>query len=109
MQLRAETTVNTQELLVHDRRQRQRTEGFDARLVDPFAILVFALELEGKVVRQVATLVVTAQQPERIGIPDLQCPEVQNALQQSEPRIQSEHENTHLNAEIATVDVVTQE
>lgn len=60
MQLRAETTVDTQELLVHDRRQRQRAERFDARLVDPLAILVLALQLESEVVRQMATLVVTA-------------------------------------------------
>lgn len=73
--------MDTEELLVHDRRQRQGTEGFDARLVDPFAILVLALQLEGKVVRQVATLVVTPEQPKRVGIPDLQCPEVENALQ----------------------------
>lgn len=81
MELRAKTTVDTQELLVHDGRQRQRTERFDARLVDPFAILVLALKLEGEVIRQVATLVITAQQPERIGIPDLQRPKVQNTLQ----------------------------
>ena len=80
VQLRAETTVDTEELLVHDRRQRQRTEGFDARLVNPFAILVLALELEGEVVRQVATFVVATQEPEGVGIPDLQRPEIQDAL-----------------------------
>lgn len=80
MQLRAETTVDTEELLVHDRRQRQSAERFNARLIDPLAILVLALQLESKVVRQVTALVVTAQKPERVGIPDLQCPQVQNAL-----------------------------
>lgn len=80
VQLRAETTVDTEELLVHNRRQRQRTEGFDARLIDPLAILVFTLQLEREVVCQVATLVVTPQQPKRVGIPDLQSPEIQNAL-----------------------------
>ena len=60
VQLRAETTVNTEELLVHNRRQRQRTERLDTGLVDPFAIFVFALQLEGKVISQVATFVVSA-------------------------------------------------
>lgn len=81
MQLRAKTTVYAEELLVHDRRQRQGTEGFDTSLVDLFAVFVFALQLKGKEVCQLFTLVVTAQQPERIGIPDLQRPEIQNTLQ----------------------------
>lgn len=64
VQLRAETTMDTEKLLVHDRRQRQSAERFNARLVDPLAILVLALQLESKVVRQVTALVVTAQKPE---------------------------------------------
>lgn len=64
MQLRAETTVNAKELFVHNCRQRQRTEGFQTCLVDPFTIFVLALQLEGEVVRQVATFVITPQQPE---------------------------------------------
>jgi hypothetical protein len=63
MQFRAETTVNAEELLVHDRRQRQRTEGFEARLVDPFTIFVLALQLESEIIRQVTAFVVTPQQP----------------------------------------------
>lgn len=63
MQLGAESTVNTEELFVHDRRQRQRTEGFQTCLVDPFTIFVLALQLEGEVVCQVATFVITPQQP----------------------------------------------
>jgi hypothetical protein len=76
MQLWTETTVDTEELLVHDRRQRQTTEGINASVVDPFAIFMLALQLEGEIVCQVATFVVTPQKPERIGIPDLQRPEV---------------------------------
>ena len=76
MELGAETTVNAKELLVHDRRQRQRTERLNARLVNPFAILVLALQLEGKIIGQVATFVITTQQPERIWIPNLQRPEI---------------------------------
>lgn len=50
MQLRAETTVDTEKLFVHDRRQRQRAERFNARLIDPLTILVLALQLESEVV-----------------------------------------------------------
>lgn len=63
MQLGAETTVNAEELFVHNCRQRQRTEGLQACFVDPFAIFVLALQLKGEVVRQVATFVITPQQP----------------------------------------------
>jgi hypothetical protein len=42
---------------------------------------VFTLQLEREVVGQVATLMVTPQQPKRVGIPDLQSPKIQNALQ----------------------------
>ena len=63
MQFRAETTVDAEELFVHNRRQRQRTERFQACLVDPFTIFVLALQLEGEVVRQVATFMITPQQP----------------------------------------------
>lgn len=69
-----------EKLLVHDRRQRKRTERFGTGLVDPLAIFVFALELEGKVFCQVATLMVTTQQPKRLRVPDFQRPEIQNTL-----------------------------
>lgn len=66
--------MNAEELLVHDRRQRQRTEGFDARLVNPLAVFVLALEFECEVVRQMSALVIASQKPEGIRIPDLQRP-----------------------------------
>jgi len=64
MQLWTESTVNAQELLVHDRGQRQRTEGFHASVVDPLGVLVLALELEREVVRQMSTFMVSSEQPE---------------------------------------------
>ena len=63
MQFGAEAAVDAEELFVHNRRQRQRTEGFQTCLVDPFTIFVLALQLEGEVVRQVATFMITPQQP----------------------------------------------
>ena len=83
MELRAETTVDTEELLVHNRRQRQRAERFNARLVNALTVLMLALQFEGKVVRKMATFVVTSQQPKGVGVPNLQGPEVKNALQQA--------------------------
>ena len=51
VQLGAQAAVNAEKLLVHNRRQRQATEGFDTCIVNPFAIFVFAFQLEGEVVR----------------------------------------------------------
>lgn len=63
--------MDAKKLFVHDRRQRQSTERLDASLVNPLAVLVLALQLKGKIVRQMSTLVVAPQQPERIRVPDL--------------------------------------
>lgn len=61
MQFRAQTAMDTQELLVHDSSQGQTTEGFHAGLVYDLGVLVLALQLEGEVVGQVTTLVVSSQ------------------------------------------------
>jgi hypothetical protein len=41
---------------------------------------VLALKLEGKVICQMATLVVTTHEPESVGVPDLESPKVENTL-----------------------------
>ena len=83
VKLGAKPTVYAQELLVHDSGEGQRTEGVHAGFIDGLGVLVLAFELECEVVGQMATFVVTAQQPKRVGIPDLKRPQVQNALQMS--------------------------
>ena len=83
VKLGAKPTVYAQELLVHDSGEGQRTEGVHAGFIDGLGVLVLAFELECEVVGQMATFVVTAQQPKRVGIPDLERPQVQNALQMS--------------------------
>jgi hypothetical protein len=80
VQLRAQSTVNTQKLLVHNSGQGKGAERVHASLVDGLGVLVLALELESKVISQMAALVVSAEQPECVGVPDLQRPEVKNAL-----------------------------
>lgn len=80
VELRAQTTVYTQELLVHDCGQGQRAERVHACFVYGLGVLVFALELEGEVVGQMAALVVSSKKPERVGVPDLQRPQVEYAL-----------------------------
>jgi hypothetical protein len=111
MEFRAQATVNAEELLVHYGRQRQRTERLEACLINPLTIFVLALQLEGEVVRQMTAFVVTPQQPKRIRVPNLQCPEVENALWSQIVRgsldVARKFE-THLNTEITPVDVVTQ-
>lgn len=42
---------------------------------------MLAFQFERKVICEVPTLVITAQKPERIGVPDLQGPKVENALE----------------------------
>lgn len=76
MQFRTKTAVDTEELLVHDRRQRQRAERFDAGLVDLFAVFMLAFEFKGEIIRKMSALVVATQQPQCVGIPDLQRPEI---------------------------------
>ena len=80
MQLGAETTVNTQELLVHNSSKGKSAEGLHAGLVNGLGVFVLALKLEGEVVGQMATLVVTTHEPEGVGVPDLEGPEVENTL-----------------------------
>jgi DNA recombination-dependent growth factor C len=80
VQLRAQSTVNTQKLLVHNSGQGKGAESVHASLVDGLGVLVLALELESEVISQMTALVVSAEQPERVGVPDLQRPEVKNAL-----------------------------
>jgi hypothetical protein len=80
VQLGTETTVNTQELLVHNSSEGKSAERLHASLVHSLGIFVLALELKGKVICQMATLVVTTHEPESVGVPDLEGPEVENTL-----------------------------
>lgn len=80
MQLGTETTVNTQELLVHNSSEGKSTERLHASLVHGLGVFMLALQLEGEVISQMATFVVTAHKPESVGIPDLEGPEVENTL-----------------------------
>lgn len=84
LQLWAQPSVNAQELLVHDRRQRQSAKALHARVVDPLRVLVLALELEGEVVGEMAAFVVASEEEEGVGVPDLEGPEIQNALRSRE-------------------------
>jgi hypothetical protein len=80
MELRAQTTVYAEELLVHDGSQRQCAERVHACFVNGLGVLVLALELEGEVISQMPALVVPAEEPERVRVPDLQRPQIQDAL-----------------------------
>jgi hypothetical protein len=72
--------VNTQELLVHNSSEGKSAERLHASLVHSLRVFVLALELEGEVICQMATLVVTTHKPKSVGVPDLESPEVKNAL-----------------------------
>lgn len=69
-----------QELLVHDSSEREGAERVHARFIDPVGVLVLALQLECEVIREMSALVISSEQEERIGVPDLQRPQVQDAL-----------------------------
>lgn len=87
--------MDAKELLVHDSRQREGAERVHACFVDALSVLSLAwqqsqghpteaflsqgsfprtLKLEGEVIRQVSTLVVTAKQEECGGVPNLERP-----------------------------------
>lgn len=83
VELGAQPSVYAQELLVHNSSERKCTEGFHAGFVDSLGVFVLAFELKCEVVGQMTAFVVTAKQPERVGVPNLQRPQVQNALQMS--------------------------
>lgn len=68
--------MDTEELLVHDGGQRQRAERLDARLVDLLVVLVLAFELKREIIRKMSALVVATQQPQCVGVPDLQRPKI---------------------------------
>jgi hypothetical protein len=80
VQFGTETTVNTQELLVHNSSEGKSAERLHTSLVHSLGVFVLALQLEGKVIGQMATLVVTTHEPESVGVPDLESPEVENTL-----------------------------
>ena len=76
MQFGAKTPMDTQELLIHDCRQWQCAEGFDASLIDFLAVFVFALELEGEIICKMSAFMVASQEPKCVGVPDLESPEI---------------------------------
>lgn len=70
---------------------------------------MLALKLEGEVVGQMTALVVSSEQPKRVRIPDLQRPEVQNALKLSAYAMESRYPASDLYTEVSAIDVVAQE
>ena len=53
---------------------------------------MFALKLEGEIIRQVSALMVAAEQPQCVRIPDLQRPQIQNALERTSARLNTVNE-----------------
>lgn len=72
--------MDTQELFVHDRCQGQGTKGLHAGVINALRVLVLALELEGEVVGEMSTFMVSPEQEERVGVPYFEGPEIENAL-----------------------------
>jgi hypothetical protein len=79
--------MNAQKLFVHDRGERQRAEGLEARLVYAFGVLVLALDLEREVIGQVPALVVSTEEEERVGVPNLESPQIEHTLQARIPEM----------------------
>jgi hypothetical protein len=72
--------MDAQKLFVHDRGERQRAERLEARLIYAFGVLVLALDLECEVIGQVPALVVSAEEEERVGVPNLESPQIEHTL-----------------------------
>jgi hypothetical protein len=79
--------MNAQKLFVHDRGERQRAERLEARFVYAFRVLVLALDLEREVIGQVPALVVSTEEEERVGVPDLEGPQIEHTLQARVPEM----------------------
>ena len=73
--------MNTEELLVHQSCQGETVEGLHAGVVHVLRVLDLALLLEGEVLCQVPALVVASQEEESAGVTHLQCPQIQDALE----------------------------
>ena len=56
-----------------------------------------------------SAFVVASQKPECVGVPDLQSPEVQNALKKRQIQARKLKRRTYLNAEKTSVNIITQE
>ena len=93
VELWRQSSVNAEELLVHDGCQWQGTERLHTGLIHILRVLVLTLQLEGEVISQMATLVVTTQKPQAVWVPDLQRPEVKHTL----------------NREVSTIDIISKE
>uniref|UniRef100_A0A182J1E9 Uncharacterized protein n=1 Tax=Anopheles atroparvus TaxID=41427 RepID=A0A182J1E9_ANOAO len=93
LDLGRQAAVNTEELLIHERRQRQAVERVHARVVHALRVLNLTLLLKRKVFCQVTTLVVAAQQKQGRRVAELERPQVEDALY----------------AEVAAIDVVAEE
>lgn len=74
VKFRAQSTVYTQKLLVHDCGQRQCAERVHACFVYGFGVLVLAFELKGEVIGQVTALVISSEEPKGVGVPNLEGP-----------------------------------
>ena len=98
------------------------TTLLEVRICVPFWVEEHTFKLEGEVVGQVTTLVVAAKEKKGFGIPDFERPEVEHALQDASDDRQQQPRNlvvrrgvirhantTYLNAEVAPVNIVSQE
>ena len=105
----AESAVDAEELLVHERGQREAVERVHARVVHALRVLDLAwklkmnfafslvrmtekrvcltLLLEGEVFREMSALVVASQEEERVGVDQLQGPQVDHALDNEDGEI----------------------
>jgi hypothetical protein len=60
VQFWTKTTVNAEELLVHDCGKRKTAERFHASLINLLRVFVLAFKLEGKVVGKMSAFMVTS-------------------------------------------------
>ena len=82
-----QSTMHAEILTVHDRGEGQAIEALHASVVDLLSILDEAFGLEGKILAQMPTFVVTPDQMDRVTIKQFQRPEVENDLDAEIPAI----------------------
>lgn len=63
-----------QELFVHNGGKWQGAERVHARFVNLLRVFVLALQLEGEIVCEMPAFMVSSQEPQGVGIPNLKRP-----------------------------------
>ena len=96
IQFWTEAAVYAEKLLVHDGSQRQGAERIHTSFVNFLRVFVLTFELEGEIVCQMPALMISSQEPQGVGIPNLEGPEVEHTLDYASATSDTTRDNARL-------------